>query len=86
MFDEHLEMVSLKISKILGLLQKIHNLLPRSALITLYKVFARPYLNYGNILYDQAYNMSFYNKLESVQYKSCWTITGAQRGTSKKDI
>ena len=54
--------------------------------ITLYKVFVRPYLNYGNILYDQAYNMSFYNKLESVQYKSCWTITGAQRGTSKKDI
>ena len=86
MFDEHLEMVSLKISKILGLLRKIHNLLPRSALITLYKVFVRPYLNYGNILYDQAYNMSFYNKLESVQYKSCWTITGAQRGTSKKDI
>ena len=86
MFDEHLEMVSLKISKILGLLQKIHNLLPRSALITLYKVFVRPYLNYGNILYDQAYNMSFYNKLKSVQYKSCWTVTGAQRGTSKKDI
>ena len=86
MFDEHLEMVSLKISKILGLLRKIHNLLPRSAIITLYKVFVRPYLNYGNILYDQAYNMSFYNKLESVQYKSCWTITGAQRGTSKKDI
>ena len=85
MFDEHLEMVSLKISKILGLLRKIHNLLPRSALITLYKVFVRPYLNYGNILYDQAY-MSFCNKLESVQYKSCWTITGAQRGTSKKDI
>ena len=86
MFDEHLEMVSLKISKILGLLQKLHNLLPRSALITLYKAFVRPYLNYGNILYDQAYNMSFYNKLKSVQYKSCWTVTGAQRGTSKKDI
>ena len=84
MFDEHLEMVSLKISKTLGLL---HNLLPRSALITLYKVFVRPfYLNYGNILYDQAHNMSFHNKLESVHYNSSWTITGAQRGNSKKDI
>ena len=30
-FDEHLNMVSLKISKILGLLQKLHNQLPRSA-------------------------------------------------------
>ena len=34
-FDEHLKMVSLKISKTLGLLRKLHNLLPRSALITI---------------------------------------------------
>ena len=53
-FDEHLKMVSLKISKTLGLLRKLHNLLPRSSLITIYKVFVRPYLNYGDILYDQA--------------------------------
>ena len=62
-FDEHLKMVSLKISKTLGLLRKLHNLLPRSALITIYKAFVRPYLDYGNILYDQAYNMSFHHKL-----------------------
>ena len=31
-FDEHLKMVSLKISKTLGLLRKLHNLLPRSTL------------------------------------------------------
>ena len=38
-FDEHLKMVSLKISKSLGLLRKLHNLLQRSAQITIYKVF-----------------------------------------------
>ena len=70
-FDEHLKMVSLKISKTLGLLRKLHNLLPRSALITIYKAFVRPYLHYGNILYDQAYNMSFHHKLESIQYNAC---------------
>ena len=53
-------MVSLKISKTLGLLRKLHNLLPRSALNTIYKAFVRPYLGYGDILYDQAYNMSFH--------------------------
>ena len=57
-FDEHLKMVSFKISKTLGLVRKLHNLLPRSALITIYKAFVRPYLGYGNVLYDQAYNMS----------------------------
>ena len=83
-FDEHLKMVTLKISKTLGLLRKLHNLLPRSALITVYKAFLRPYLDYGDILYDQAYNMSFHHKLESIQYNACLAITGAIRGTSRK--
>ena len=85
-FDEHLRMVSLKVSKTVGLLRKLHNLLPRSSLITIYKNFARPYLNYGNILYDQAYNISFHHKLESIQYNACLGITGAIRGTSKKNF
>ena len=73
-------MVSLKISKTLGLLQKLHDLLPRSALITIYKAFVRPYLDYGKILYDQAYNMSFHHKLKFIQYNACLAITGAIRG------
>ena len=85
-FDEHLKMVSLKISKTLGLLRKLHNLLPRSALITIYKAFVRPYLDYGDILYDQAYNMSFHHKLESIQYNACLAITGAIRGTTKETL
>ena len=51
-FDENLKMVSLKISKTLGLLRKLHNLLPRSALIIIYKAFIISYLDYGDILYD----------------------------------
>ena len=85
-FDEHLKMVSLKISKTLGLLRKLHNLLPRSALITIYKAFVRPYLDYHDILDDQAYNMSFHHKLESIQYNACLAITGAIRGTSKEKL
>ena len=78
--------VSLKISKTLQLLQKLHNLLPRSALITVYKSFVRPCLDYGDILYNQAYNMSFHDKLESIQYNAWLAITGAIRGISKKKI
>ena len=62
-FDEDLKIVSLKISKTLGLLRKLQNLLPRSALITIYKAFVRPHLDYGDILYDQPYNTSFHHKL-----------------------
>ena len=85
-FDKHLKMVSLKISKILGLLRKLHNLPPRSALITIDKAFVRSHLHYGDILYDQAYNMSFHHKLESIQYNACLAITGAIGGTSKENF
>ena len=83
-FDDHLKMVSAKINKTTGLLRKLQNVLPRSALVTIYKAFIRPHLDYGDILYDKAYNMSFHQKLESIQYNACLAITGAIRGTSKE--
>ena len=79
-------MVSGKISKTIGLLRKLQNLLPRAALITIYKAFIRPHLDYGDILYDQAYNMSFQQKLEFTQYNTCFAITGVIRGTSKEKL
>ena len=77
-------MVSLKINKTFGLLRKLKSLLPRSALIVIYKAFVRPHLDYSDILYDKAYNMPFHQKLESIQYNACLAITGAVRGTSKE--
>ena len=84
--DEHLKMVSFEIKKALGLLQIVQNLLPRSALITIYKVFVRAHLDYGDIHYDQAYNMTFHQKLESIQYSASLAINGAIRGTSKEKL
>ena len=46
----------------------------------------RPYLDYGDIIYDQAYNVSFHEKLESVQYNSALAITGAIRGKSTEKL
>ena len=85
-FDDHIKMLFRKISKTIGLLRKLHNFLPRAALITIHKAFIRPHLDYGDILYDQAYNMSFHQKLESIQYNACLAITGAIRGTSKEKL
>ena len=74
-------MVSGKISKTIGFLRKLQNFLPRAALITIYKAFIRPHLDYGDILFDQAYNMSFHQKLEFSQYNACLAIARAIRGT-----
>ena len=85
-FEKHLETVLCKINKTIGLIRKLQNLLPRTALITLYKAFVRPHFDYGDIIYDQAHNASFHQKLESLQYNACLAITGAIRGSSREKI
>ena len=84
--EEHLETVLCKINKTIGLIRKLQNLLPRSALIALYKAFVCPHLYYGDILYDQARNESFHLKLESIQYNACLEITGAIRSSSRENL
>ena len=59
--------------------------MPRQALLTIYKSFVRPHLDYGDI-YDQPKNESFCQKLESYQYNAALAITGAIRGTSQTKI
>ena len=85
-FEKHLETVLCKINKTISLICKLKNLLPRTALITLYKVFVCPHLDYGNILYDQAHNALFHQKLEFLQYNACLAITGAICGSSKEKL
>ena len=85
-FEEHLKTISVKTNKTLYLLHKLQNLLPRAALITLFKSFIRPYLDYGDIIYEQGFNSSFHEKLESIQYNASLAITGAIRGTSMEKL
>ena len=67
-FDEHLQSVLKKISKTVVLLRKFHDIPPRTSLITIYKSFARPHLDYGDIIYDQTFNEFFHQRIESIQY------------------
>ena len=83
-FSEHIKSITKKISKTMGLLRKFQQILPRSTLLTIYKTFVRSRLDYADIIYDQAYNSAFHDKLESIQYNACLAITGAIRGTSTK--
>ena len=48
--------------------------------------FIRPHLDYGDTVYDQTYNNSFHQKLESIQYNTALAITGAIRGTSSEKL
>ena len=81
-FQEHWESLLKKVNKTVALLRKLQNILPRSALITIYKCFVRTHLDHGDIIYDQAFNNSFYQLIESLQYNAALAITSAIRGTS----
>ena len=59
---------------------------PRPVLMTMYKAFVRPHLDYGDIIYDEAYNETFHQKLESIQYYACLALSGAIRGSSKEKL
>ena len=83
-FEEHLQKIFSKVNKTIRLIWKLRKSLPRPSLMTLYKSFIRPHLDYGDIIYDQRFNNSFQNKIESIQYNACLAITGAIRGTSKE--
>ena len=56
-----------KTNKSIGLLRHMPQVLPRKALLSVYKAFIRPHLDYADVVYDQPNNESFCNKIESIQ-------------------
>ena len=85
-FGHHLEEKILKANKGIGLINRLRKFLPRESLLTVYKTFVRPHLDYGDVIYDWPGNATFVQKLESVQYSSCLAITGCFRGTSREKL
>ena len=85
-FSLHLKNVQNKVNKTIGLLRKLQDTLPRTSLITIFKSFIRPHLDYGDIIYDRAYNTSFHQNIESIQYNATLAITGAVRRTSREEL
>ena len=60
--------------------------MPRDSLVTIYKSFTRPHLDYTDVVFDKPSNANFSNRIESVQYNVALAITGTIRGTSKEKL
>ena len=61
-FNEHINDKIHQANKGAGLLQKLQTILPRNSLLTIYKSFTRPLLDYADVIYDQPSNTSFSKK------------------------
>ena len=85
-FKQHIDCAISKINKSIAVIKKRRYSLPRKSLVTIYKAFLRPLIDYGDIIYDKRQNESFSEKLEGVQYKAALAITGMIQGTSRDRI
>ena len=85
-FLDHLRITFEKTSKTKEFLPKVRLVLPRSSLHIIYKSFVRLHLDDGDIIYEQAYNTTFHEKMEAMQYNAALAITVAIRSSSKEKL
>ena len=61
------------------LLRILQAFLSIKSLVIIFKCFFKPYLDYGDVCYDQMFNRLFQKRLEPIQYNTALAITGAGR-------
>ena len=59
---------------------------PRKSLVTIYKSFIRPHLDYDDVVYDRAFNESFHQSLDYLHHSAAIAITWAIRGTLSEKL
>ena len=62
-FSHHIKEITSKLNKGIDIIRKLRSILPRNALLTNYKAFLRPNIDYCDFIYDQPHNESFCNNL-----------------------
>ena len=85
-FLDHINEKIKRATKGVTVVRKMNLLLPRSSLLTIYKSFVRPHVDYGDIIYDEPNNSCLSDKIETIQYKAALATTGAIRETSKEKL
>ena len=95
-FSTHIKSAISKTRKGINLLKYLSKYLPRDTLNEVYKLYVRPHLDYGDVIYhapakicDFTQNTILPNlmeKIESVQYSAALAVTGTWRGTSREKL
>ena len=73
----------------MGVIEFTSRYATRDVLDQMYKLYVRPHLDYGDVLYhqyDPDFSLSPTTVLESVQYSDTLVVTGAWRGTNTDKI
>ena len=61
-FEEHLNKLESKVNKTINIIRKLQYVVPRTTLLTIYKSFINPHVDYEDIIYDNnLMNLSMLN-------------------------
>ena len=85
-FEEHLSKVESNVNKTVRIFHKLQNILPWSALLTIYKMIIRLRQDFGDMTYDKAFKESFHAKQGCLQYNITLVITVSIRRSSTEKI
>ena len=80
-WSNHINTISCKAEQKLNILKQFKYKLTKNSLLTIYKSFILPCLEYGDIIFDNCTNKDKY-ALESVQLEAMRAISGAKKCTS----
>ena len=85
-FNEYTTSTLTTVNKLTSNLKKLYHYMPHDSLVTIYKSFIRPHLDYADVVFDKPSNATFSNRIESAQHNAALAITGTIRGTSKERL
>ena len=82
--DFHDDMFSIlsEVNRLPVLLLKLQTVLSKDSILTIYKTFIRPHLNYNDAIQDKIYNEHRHKMLELTQFSAALAIKGAILGTN----
>ena len=72
-WDEHVEYISKKISRNIGIIKRMRSILPRQLLTTLYMTLVEPHFRYCDIMWGQC-NETLKDKLQTLQNRAARVI------------
>ena len=79
-----MKVITTKVNQAIGLLQKLKKNFAQTGINNYVQSFCD--VDYGDMIYDEAYNKTFHQKLESIQYNVYLNLSGAIRESSTEKL
>ena len=68
-FNDHIIYKITTVNKLTSTLKKLYRYMPRDSLVTIYKSFIRPHLDYADVIFDKPSNATFLMELNQLYQK-----------------